>query len=210
MGDCRCRPSRVLTMAASPPPLSGMVPRTSSTFPTLLPLPLPTMLLMSVALCQDVDPHRHAWVHPTGHLCCRLTSSTNHGSNSALAFLRPLWPAAIAVAVVPVAGVHEQYHHPGKPLKAGGVVDQVDPARAPPVCQGAPCGGVTTAAAAATISWWGGQGPLHKCQQHSHRSVCLMLKAPALLDRPLPACCAGSKDGKGDGRDNDGDTGGGG
>ncbi len=35
------------------------------------------------------------------------------------------------------------------------------------------------------------------------------MKAPALLEWPLLACCAGSKDSKGNGSDNDGNAGGG-
>ncbi len=51
----------------------------------------------------------------------------------------PLLPATIAVVVVPVSGVCGQCHHPGKPMQAGRVVDQVNPAHTHQVHQGAPC-----------------------------------------------------------------------
>jgi hypothetical protein len=45
-------------------------------------------------VCQDVAllQDRRVWVHPTGHLRCGHTSSTNRGSDSALALL----PSALA------------------------------------------------------------------------------------------------------------------
>ncbi len=64
----------------------------------------------------------------------------------------PLWPAAIAVVIVPAARVRGQCHHPGKPVQAGGVLGLVDPACTHQVRQGAPCNGAA-AAAAATIVW---------------------------------------------------------
>jgi hypothetical protein len=66
----------------------------------------------------------------------------------------PLWPAAIAVIVILAAGVRRHCHHPDKPVQAGGVVDQVDPALAHQGRQGTPCNGA--AVPAATVVWWGG------------------------------------------------------
>jgi hypothetical protein len=104
-----------------------------------------------------------AQVHPAGHLSCGNTSSANHGSDSALALLHsaPLRPIAIAVIIFPATGVRGQSHHPGKPVQADGVVDQVDPAHTHQVHQGAPCNGATTVVTA--IVCQGGQRPLHAC-----------------------------------------------
>ncbi len=78
------------------------------------------------------------------------------------------------------------HHTPGKPVQAGRVVGQVDPACACQVRQGTPCNGA--AAAITAVIWQGGQRPLHKCQKQPHRVSARSLpgvESPPVV-RPAP------------------------
>ncbi len=78
----------------------------------------------------DIAPLQNgrARVHPTGHLQGRHMSSANLRAHSTLVLFAPLWPTANALVAITVTWVCRQCHHPGKPVQAGGEVDQVDPA----------------------------------------------------------------------------------
>ncbi len=170
MGDCQRHPPRLLAMAPLPPPLLVMALRMSSASPALLPLPVPTALPMSVGQFArivlpsktDVPGSIPQAISTVGTPAVQIA-----GQTAPWPFSASLQSTAIAVIVILVAGVHGQCHHPGKPVKAGGVVDQIDPACTRQVHQGAHCGGA--AATAAANVWRGGQRPFHKCQQQPHR-----------------------------------------
>jgi hypothetical protein len=85
----RCRPCRWPWCQGCPPPPRPCCRR---------PHP-PRRQSLDVAPIQDGS----ARVHSTGHLCCRHTSSTNHGSNSALALLRSTF-----------AHHHRSHYSPGR------------------------------------------------------------------------------------------------
>jgi hypothetical protein len=156
-GDCHCCLPQALATAPPLPLPPEMVPRTSSASSALPPPPLTTVPPMSVAQFArmllssktDVPGSTLQAISAAGTPAAQIKGPTVPWPSSAL-----LWPPAIAVAVVLVAGVCGQCHHPCKPVQAGGVVDQVDPACAPQVRQGAPGDGATTAAAA--VGWQGG------------------------------------------------------
>jgi hypothetical protein len=92
LGNCCCRPIWVLTMAPLLPLLPAMAPRMSSAYPSLVAT-APAHHAVNVhcpdPVCQDISPlqDRRSRVDPTGHLCCRHTSSANPGSDSTLALL---------------------------------------------------------------------------------------------------------------------------
>jgi hypothetical protein len=111
------------------PPLPAMVLRKSSASPASLPLPPPTALPISVAqfartlLPSKTDMPRSTpqAISTAGKPVVKIVGPEAPWPSSAL-----LQPATIAVIVVLVTGVCGQCHHPGEPVQAGGVVDQVD------------------------------------------------------------------------------------
>ncbi len=126
-------PSAALAMEPLLPLLLAMAPRTS------LALPLPHRVIAAPAqhaakVCcpvfLDAAPfqNRCAQVHPAGHICWGHTSMLIADPTAPWPSSAPLQPAATAVIIVPATGLHGQCHHPGKPVQAGGIVGQVDPA----------------------------------------------------------------------------------
>jgi hypothetical protein len=156
--------------SATAAPANGYGAKDILCFPSLVAAPPPNMPLMSIAqfartllpFKTDMPGYTPQAISAAGTPPAQFTGLTAPRPSSA-----PLWPVAIAVVVVLVVGVHGRCHHSGKPMQAGGVVDQVSPARAHQVRQGTPCNGAATAANTA-VSWRGGQCPIHKCQQHPH------------------------------------------
>jgi hypothetical protein len=132
-------------------PLLAIAVRTSSASTALLPPPPPTTPPKSVAQFfwtlllskTDMPGSTSQAIFAVGTPAVQIAGPTAPWPSS-----DPLLPAAIAVFVVLATGVRGQCHHPGKPVQAGGVVGQVDPACARQVRQGAPCNDAATTIAA--------------------------------------------------------------
>jgi hypothetical protein len=169
----------------------------------LSPWPLPTALLISVAQFArtllpskiDVLGSTPQTISAVGTLAAQIASPTAPW----WPFSAPLRPAIVAVIVGLVARVHGHCHHFGKPVQAGGEVDQVSlpaPLRCIAVflAMGPP---------PLLLPLIGGEDDAHSTNADSSpavsaSAVCWALKACVLLDQPLPAGHAGSKDSKRD------------
>jgi hypothetical protein len=115
-----------------------------------LPCPIATTKFARTLLSSERDVRcTPQAINGVGTPAAQIAGATEPWPSSAL-----LWPVAMTVIVILVAGVCRQCHHPSKPVQTGGVVDQVDPAHASQVCQGAPSNGASTAAT--TIGQRGG------------------------------------------------------
>jgi hypothetical protein len=132
-GNLHHHPPRALTIELLPPPLPAIVPRMSSTSLALLPPSPPIMPPKFVAqffwtsLPSKTDV---PWSTPQAISAAGTPAAQIAGQTAPCPSSSPLWPATIAVVIIPAAGVRERCHHPGKPVQAGREVSQADPAGA--------------------------------------------------------------------------------